>query len=509
MSYLNKSYWLKTTNKDNFPELDKDSKFDVLIIGGGIAGLTTAYLLKDSNLNIGLIDSGVIGYGTTGFTSAKITVQHGLKYHYLIDSFGKNKAMQYLEANRNGADLIKDIINKNNINCDYKTQSSYVYTTNEQEIHLLEDEFNAYSKLGINGEYTTKTELPFTIEAAIKIPNQSQFHPIKYLYSLLEIVKKSNCSIFENTTAIDIDGMSSPYEITTNKGKIVSKYVVVASHFPFLKGHGLYFMRMHQEKSYVIALDGNNKPFNGMYINVSEPTYSMRYHFSKNNNFLLLGGGNHKTGKIENEIKSYNDLYDFAKEHFNDPKILSKWSTQDCMPIDKVPYIGQMSKNSKNLFVATGFGKWGMTGGSAAAAILKDLILEKKNQNSEIFCPQRFTPKESAKEFLSNSATSVQGLLNNVINISLRDVEHIKNNEGKIVEYEGKRIGIFRDAYNKFFGITPICTHLGCQLKFNTAEKTWDCQCHGSRFDIEGKVIEGPAVQHLERINFNKEDEIE
>lgn len=505
-NYLNKSYWKNEERHEEYPPLSDEGKFDVLIIGAGIAGLTTAYLLKDSGLKVGIIEATKIGLGTTGYSSAKITIQHGLKYDYLIKSFGKELAMQYLNSNNDAIGLIKSIVEKDNISCDYKTQSAYLYTTKSYEINELEKEIKAYEDLNIDALFVKDSELPFEIEGAIKLENQAQFHPLKYLYSLSDIVKDSGIHIYENTRAIDIKGDKSPFIIITNKGEIKSDIVVVASHYPFLKGYGMYFMRMHAEKSYMLALKTIDKPFDGMYINLSDPKYSMRYHYSEEDNILLLGGSNHKVGLKKDERESYLELETFSNAYFMTPQIISKWSTQDCMPLDKVPYIGQMTKDVPNLYVETGFGKWGMTSGTVAAQIIRDKIMNCDKKNGDIYNPQRFKFKESASELISNSLSSTGGLIKRVLTIPLRDVKDIRANEGKIVEYEGHKIGVYKDKNEKYLGIVPVCTHLGCQLKFNTAEKTWDCQCHGSRFDLKGHVIEGPAVKPLEKVIINKGD---
>ncbi len=506
-NYLNKSYWLNVQRKQEYTTVSDGDNFDVLIIGAGIAGLTTAFLLKENGLKVGIIEATKIGLGTTGYTSAKISMQHGLKYDYLIDSFGKDYAMQYAVSNNNAINLIKHTVEKNNISCDFKTQPAYVYTTRKEEVRALEKELRAYEELNIESSFVNSSELPFEIEGAIKIESQAQFHPIKYLYGLSALVSDSGISIYENTRALEIKGDKSPFSITTNRGDIKSDIVVVATHFPFLKNYGMYYMRLHAEKSYILAIKSEDKPFGGMYININDPIYSMRYHFgSDDENILILGGGNHKTGLKKDERESYLELETFAKEHFKNPKIISRWSTQDCMPLDKVPYIGQMTKNVPNLYVITGFGKWGMTGSTVAAQIIRDKILNNDNVNSDIYNPLRFTPKESASEFFSNSFSAAGGLAKRVLTIPLRDIKDIKTGEGKEVEYDGHKIGVYKDEDEKCYGIIPVCTHLGCQLKFNTAEKTWDCQCHGSRFDINGKVIEGPAVEPLEKVIIDQGD---
>lgn len=510
MNYPRNSYWHETAYQikkplKNTSEHIKDKKFDVLIIGGGLAGLTTAYLLKDSGLKIGVIEGSTIGYGTTGFTSAKLTIQHDIRYKYLLDSFGIDKCKQYLKAHEEGLNLIREIIKTNNIDCDYKEQTAYVYTTREEEIHILKQEFEAYKTLQINGFYTENVDLPIKCLAAIGIKNQGQFNPLKYLYSLYNILLDSPVEIYENVRALNINPHSKEHIVNTEKGDVYANKVIVTSHYPFDNDFGLFFLRLYQEKSYVLAVKTDSNPFDGMYININDPTYSMRYHYSDKENLLILGGGNHRVATRDNEMDSYDDLENFLKEHFKNYEIISKWSTQDCMTYDKVPYIGNISNNVENIFVATGFNKWGMTGTAAAALILRNKITGINDEYFEIFDPSRITPILSSGKFLQTGAIISSGFLKR-IKPADSDLFDIKEGEGKIINHDERRVGVYKDETGKYFCINPVCTHLKCAVSFNEAERTWDCQCHGSRFDINGNILEGPAVYPLEKIEIKVSD---
>jgi len=508
MEYPRNSYWHETAeNKKSFDKSNKNlngKKYDLLIIGAGLTGLNTAYALKSSGYKIGIIDATTIGYGVSGYTTAKITVQHDLFYDYLINSFSLEEAKQYLKANQEGMKLIKNIIEENNIQCDYKEQTAYIYTTKENEIDDLKRELEAYKKLDIDGFYIENVPLPIEVKGALGIRNQAQYNPLKYLYSLYNILQNSkNCDIYEKLRALNIEPHSSGHVVTTDAGDIYAEKVIVASHYPFDNSLGLYFLKLYQDKSYVLAVRIKEKPFEGMYINITDPVYSMRYQFSERENLLLLGGGNHRAGEKDNEEKSYEELEKFLNTNFKGAEIVSKWSTQDCMTYDKIPYIGLYSNSVDNLYVATGFKKWGMTHSAAAALILKNKILNIHDDYSEIFNPSRITPMQSSTEFLSSVKSIAAGFLKRIA-IVYDEIPDVNVGEGKIVNYNGKKVGVYKDEEGDYFCINPVCSHLKCALSFNEAEKTWDCQCHGSRYDIKGNILEGPAVHPLDKIKIKK-----
>ncbi len=513
MHYPRNSYWHETAAAiKNSPKNDgeniKDKRYDILIIGGGLTGLTAAYLLKDTGYKIGIIEGSTIGYGTTGFTTAKITVQHDIIYDYLIDSFGLDKAKQYLKANEEGIRLIKDIINTNNIDCDFTKQTAYVYAAREDEKESIKKEYEAYKKLEIDGFYTENTKLPIKTFGAIGIKNQGQFNPLKYLYSLLNILlKNSSIEIYEHVRALSIEPHSTDHIVKTEHGDIYAKKVVVASHYPFDNDFGLFFLRLYQEKSYAMAVKTASESFDGMYINVNDPIYSMRYQYSDKEDILILGGGNHRVAVKEDEEDSYKELEDFLKENFKDYVIKAKWSTQDCMTYDKIPYIGNISNNVENIYVATGFNKWGMSSSAASAIIIRNKILDIDDDFSEIFDPSRITPILSTKEFLPTGAVIASGFIKRIIPIS-DELFDVNRGEGKIVNYNGRKVGVYKDESGDYFCINPVCTHMKCAVSFNGAEKTWDCQCHGSRFDVNGKILEGPAVYPLHKIKIKKTDKL-
>lgn len=507
MEYPRRSYWHNTAEnikaaKGENVNLD-NQELDILIIGAGITGLTTAYLLKDCGFKIGIIEATKSGYGTTGYTTAKITVQHDLFYDHLINNFSLQEAKQYLKANEEGIKLIKKIIEENNIQCDYKEQTAYVYASSMDEVDDLKRELKAYEKLGIDGFYADSVPLPNKAYGAIGVRNQGQFNPLKYLYTLYNILIESNVEIYENIRATNINPHDEHIDVDTESGTIHAKKVIVASHYPFDNSFGLYFLRLYQDKSYIIAAKTNEEPFEGMFININDPVYSIRYQFSDKENLLILAGGNHRSGEKDDENESYNELEMFINSNFKNAEIVSKWSTQDCMTYDKIPYIGRYTSSIENLYVATGFKKWGMSHSGAAALILKNKILCIKDDYSGIFNPARFTPVQSSKEFVSSVKSISLGFLNRLASDS-EEVSDVKLGEGKIIDYNGKKVGVYKNETGELFCINPVCSHLKCALSFNEAEKTWDCPCHGSRFDIKGNILEGPALYPIDKIKIKK-----
>lgn len=475
-----KSIWSENCNFKKREALNKDIETDVLVIGGGIAGILIAFMLKENEKNVVVIDSGETASGNTKNTTAKITSQHNLIYHKLISEFGEQKAKQYARANELAIGKYKEIIEQIKIECDFQKQSAYVYSLNE--IESIKKEVEAANKLGINAEFVDKINLPFKINGAVKFNNQAQFNPLKFLKDI-----SKDLIIYENTRAVKIDEDS----VTTNNGTIKAKQIVIATHYPIMNTPGYYFMKMHQERSYVIALEGV-PDINGMYIDVDTEGYSFRMY----KNLLLLGGISQRTGENESG-GSYEKLRDVAKSLYPNSKEKYYWSAQDCMTIDGIPYIGRYSDETPNIYVATGFNKWGMTSAMISAMIISDMILGRENDFSEIFSPKRFDLSLSISNIANDISETAKNFIAQKIYIPSNNIEHIRNGHGGIVEYNGEKVGVYKNDEGESFIVSTKCAHLGCQLKWNADELTWDCPCHGSRFDYKGRLIEGPATKDI------------
>lgn len=493
------SLWIDSIkNYDRFKKLDKDLETDVCIIGGGIFGITCGYYLTKLGYKVVILEKDLICQKATGHTTAKITSQHGLFYDYLISSYGKKFAKDYLDANEEAILNIKNIINQEKIKCDFEFQNSYVYTTKKEEVKSIKKEIKAVESLGYNCEFVTKTGLPFEILGSICFKNQAQFNPLKYLSSLCDCICNRNGEIYTNTIVNDVRFSDNLYVTYTNNNIVKSKYVVVATHYPFLNFPGFYFTKMYQSTSYIIAIDAKKTLFNGMYINPKSPIFSYRTAKYMGKDLLLIGGGDHKTGESVSYKDTYGYLEDEAKKFYPDCDVLYKWNTRDCITLDKIPYIGQYSNNLPNIFVGTGFNKWGMTSSNVAANIIVDKICGKENKYSYAFNSTRLKPIKNIGEVKNMVIQSSNSLLLNKLKTVNLTFEKIENNSGGIIEINNEKIGIYKDSSGNIYAVKPVCTHLGCLLSWNDIDKTWDCPCHGSRFDFMGKNIYEPAFKNLE-----------
>ncbi|MCX0405164.1 FAD-dependent oxidoreductase [Clostridium perfringens] len=475
-----KSVWSESCKFRKREALNKDIKTDVLVIGAGIAGVLTAYMLKQKGREVVVIDAAEIASGNTKNTTAKITSQHDLIYSKLIAEFGEEKARQYAKANELAIKKYKEIIEDKRIECDFEEKPAYVYSLNE--IDVLKEEVEAAKNLGIDAEFVDEANLPFKINGAVKFNNQAQFNPLKFLKGI-----SNELIIYENTRALEI----KENLVVTSGGNITANNIVVATHYPIMNAPGYYFMKMHQERSYVLALE-NTSEIDGMYIDLNKEGYSFRTY----NNLLLLGGISHRTGENE-EGGSYDKLRKVAKNLYPKAKEKYYWSAQDCMTIDGIPYIGRYSSETSNIYVATGFNKWGMTSSMVSAMIISDMILEKENDFSEIFSPRRFDLSLSINNIANDLIETAKNFIAQKVSIPSSEIEHIKNGHGGIIEYNGEKVGVYKNKEGKEFFVSTKCTHLGCQLSWNADELTWDCPCHGSRFDYKGRLIGSPATKDL------------
>lgn len=497
-----KSLWIETTKDEIILNpLEKDKETEICVIGGGLFGLTTAYYLTQQGKKVIVLEKGEIGEKVSGNTTGKITSQHGLFYEHLINDYGKEYAKKYLEANEEAIENIKEIIKKEQIECEFCKQNAYVYTTQEDEVIEIQKEVEAVKELGKEAEFVTQTELPFKIKGAIKFKEQAQFHARKYMIGLCKAILKQN-EIYAYTTVTDVVKEEDKYNIYTDRGNVKAKYVVIATHYPIINMPGFYFTKMYQSTSYLIAIETDKKLPQGMYISAKEPIYSFRTATYNGKQILLIGGSEHKTGKAIEDNSNYKELEKKAKELYPDCKILFKWNTRDCISLDKIPYIGEYSNIMKNMYVGTGFKKWGMTLSNIAGKIVSDKIMGKENKYETIFNSTRIKPIKNRWEVKNMVEETVKSIVLNKFKIEPEDLKQIENDNGAIIEINGENVGIYKDTQGKIYAVKPNCTHLGCLLTWNNLDKTWDCPCHGSRFDYRGRNIYEPAIKDLEIKNI-------
>lgn len=429
-----KSIWNGSTEIPNFQRLGGTRNTDVLIIGGGLAGVLCAYFLKQKGVDCILAEGGKICSGTTANTTAKITFQHGLIYHKLFKKLGAEKASMYLYANQNAVEEYNKLCR--NIDCNYEIKDNYVYSLDDRS--LLEKEINSLSKIGYKADFKNNLPLPFETVGAVKFSNQAQFNPLKFVSELCK-----DLNIFENTFIYEIRDNRA----LTDSGEINAKKIIVTTHFPFINKHGSYFLKLYQHRSYAIALE-NSPQINGMYVDENKKGISFR-NYGK---YLILGGGSHRTGK---KGGSWNEIRDAAARFYPESNEKFHWAAQDCMSLDSIPYIGHYSKRMNDLYVATGFNKWGITSSMVSAMLLSDMVVGKKPDWAEVFNPSRsiITPQLA--------------------------------------------VNAFEATVNLLTPSTKRCPHLGCALKWNSAEHSWDCPCHGSRFSSDGILLENPSTGNI------------
>ena len=502
------SYWISSTKNLKYNNiLDDNYCTDVCIIGAGICGLSTAYYLSKNGVKVIVVDKSSIGEKTSGHTTAKITLQHGLIYDYLINTFNFNFALNYFRANQKAISNIKNIIDTENIDCDFKYTNNYIYTTNQDDLVKIHNEIKAVNSLDQKNhtEFITESDLPFKITGAIETKNQAQFHPRKYMFGLLKAIQNYSGLIFTNSLVNDVQKYDGGYITYANNFTIKSKYIVIASHYPFINFPGFYFSKMYQSTSYAVAIETNKKLPQGMYINTGEPILSFRTAKYNNKELLIISGGDHKTGYSpeSEEFYGYKYIENQARKFYPDCKILYKWNTHDCITLDKIPYIGEFSLFMPNAYVATGFNKWGMTSSNIAANIIKDDILGFNNLFADTFDSSRFKPIKNRTEIKNMAKQVYHSFISNRIKIPDEDLSTIENNNGGIVRVNGNSVGIYKDKNGKIYAVNPTCTHLGCLLTWNNVDKTWDCPCHGSRFDYKGKNLYDPAFKDLDTYGIN------
>ncbi|MDQ0216344.1 glycine/D-amino acid oxidase-like deaminating enzyme/nitrite reductase/ring-hydroxylating ferredoxin subunit [Oikeobacillus pervagus] len=494
-------YWRDSVTLPSFQSLKEDLTTDVAIVGGGITGITSAYLLAKEGIKVALIDAGNILNGTTGHTTAKVTAQHGVIYDELIQHFGTEKAKHYYEAANEAVEFVRSLVKELDIHCDFSDEDAYIYTNDTKYIRQLQTEMKAYETLGIESEYVTELPFDLPIKAAICMKNQAQFHPLKYLHKLVSELIKLGGEIYEQTTAVDVDQDGDHLKVVTLEGPAIHcKQVLACSHYPFYDGQGLYFTRMYAERSYIIAVKAEKEFPGGMYISAEQPTRSLRYTMMDGEKLLLIGGENHKTGQGIPTILHYEALEAYAREQFGIKEYLYRWSAQDLTTLDKVPYIGRITNHHPNVFVATGFRKWGMTNGTTAALLLRDLLLGKENPYEELYTPTRFKADPSIKNLIQTNVDVAKHLVEGKLEYPLRQVEDLAHDEGAVVQFHGKRAGAYKDDQGVVHIVDTTCSHLGCEVEWNSGDRSWDCPCHGSRFSITGEVIEGPAETPLEKL---------
>lgn len=493
-------YW-RETDLPPFEKLSENITVDVAIVGGGITGITAAYLLRKEGLRVALLEAGNILNGTTGHTTAKVTAQHGLIYNELLQHFGEEKSKLYYQSAEDSMKFIENIIKEKSIDCDFSKEDAYIYATTDEYKNKIFKEADAYQQLGIDGSLVSSIPFDISIKTGLVMKNQAQFHPLKYLKQLLLDYIDMGGLLFEGTTATDIEEEDNPKVMTRDGHRVSCQHVIMASHFPFYDKKGLLFARMYPERSYIIGIKAEKEYPGGMYLSVDSPVRSLRYTPINGEPLILIGGENHQTGHGPDTLKHYLALEEFAKKNLGVKEYKYRWSAQDLTTMDKLPYIGQITTDKPQILVATGYRKWGMTSGTTAAILLTDTILEKENAYRDLYSPTRIKKADpDLKNFITINSHVAKHLLKGKLEIVTKDPNDLLNDEGSVVMFNGKRAGAYKDQEGKLHIVDTTCTHLGCECEWNHGDRTWDCPCHGSRYTYDGNVVEGPAKHPLKKI---------
>jgi glycine/D-amino acid oxidase-like deaminating enzyme/nitrite reductase/ring-hydroxylating ferredoxin subunit len=489
------SLWVASTEGPELPSLEGRHTADVAVVGGGIVGIATAYRLKLAGLRVSVIEADRILSGTTGHTTAKLTAGHGIIYSHLEKHFGEPDAHRYAEASEWGLAEIEQLSRQLDIECDFERRANVVYSEDQRDVDTLKEEAAAAARAGLDASFVETIDLPYPVAGAVQVSGEAQYHPRKFLLGLAARIPGDGSQLYESSRVTGIqDG--NPCVVRTDAGRIEAKQVVVATNMSILH-RGLLYARAFPKRHYVIAGPAEHLP-ERMYLSTEPTPHSIRTVPLFGDRVLLVAGESHAVGQKNDTEACYQRLVDWAQERLGLRDVQYRWSAQDWYSADRVPLIGPISASSRRISTATGFGGWGMAPGIAASRILADRILDQENPWASLFSPRRAKLAAAPKLVEKNTKVAIRRTTD-MLPLPGGSLKDLAPGQGDVVRHRGKKVAAYRDPAGHVHAVSPKCTHLGCDVEWNGAERSWDCPCHGSRFGTDGSVLNGPATKSLER----------
>lgn len=498
MEHVNISYWNKTGEKTTYPKLDEDLEIDTLIVGSGISGITAAYCLASKGIKPVVIEAAGFCDGTTGNTTGKLTIQHDIIYTNLVKKYGEDFARKYAESQTKAIDFVRDVVEKEKIECQLANNTAYIYGETNDEKKIIEKEHETALKLGIDSEFIENVDFPPNNFGMMGFKNQAVFHSVRYLNGLANAAIEKGAKIYCSTKAIKIkDG--EIITVKTEDGNVIkAKHVILATQFPIYDGMNLFFTRLYAKRAYGVAIEPKREWPDGSYINIGNPTRSIRTHVENGKRILIVVGESHATGREEEKMQMhYANLVEFADRIAGVKNVIAKWSAQDYQTPDQVSYIGRIGNNS-NIYIATGYAKWGLSNGTLSGIILSELISNGASEYEEIYSKNRPDFTSSLGKTITEVFVPVGELIKSKFEAT-EELKELEKGKGIVINYKGEKAGIYRDFDDTVTILDVSCRHMSTELNFNTLEKTWDCPAHGGRYAAnDGRLLEGTPKRSLE-----------
>jgi glycine/D-amino acid oxidase-like deaminating enzyme/nitrite reductase/ring-hydroxylating ferredoxin subunit len=496
---LPRSLWFEGVPETDHPVARGALTADVAVVGAGITGLLVAYALVRAGAQVMVVEGRRVGSGATGHTSAKLSSLHGLLYDRLERRLGRERAAAHGAANEHGIAVIAEIADELGLECDLRRRDNYTYAPGPTDLEAVQREAETAQRLGMPAEFVADVPLPLDVAGGVRFRDQAEFHPQKFLVGLADWLSRNGCSVFEQSRVVGVH-QGSPCEVRTSNATIAAGQVIVATHLPILD-RGAFFARSHPERSYVVAMPLRGGLPEGMFLSSERPAHSLRAHPHAAGELLLVGGESHKVGQGGPTMPRYERLAAWGARHFEVGPPEYRWSAQDHMSADGLPMIGRLWPLSDRILTATGYGKWGLAQAAAAAHVLRDLALGRDDQPwSDLYDPNRLRVRSGLQSLVKENVNVAERfVLDRVTRRAPADAP-LAAGEGRVVSHRGRQVALARDDAGDLHAVSARCTHLGCIVAYNDAERSWDCPCHGSRFGVDGSVLEGPAVGPLPRV---------